>query len=52
MSTVSTEQNQDIRFQILESADSISEFGEHWDDLFARAVDAPPFLSRPWIALI
>ena len=50
MSEISTEQSQDVRFQILESADSITEFGDHWDDLFARAVDATPFLSRPWIS--
>jgi len=36
--------------QIVEGAECISEFGEYWDDLFARAVDAPPFLSRPWIS--
>jgi CelD/BcsL family acetyltransferase involved in cellulose biosynthesis len=49
VSDISTGQNQDIRFQILESADSISEFGDHWDDLFARAVDAPPYLSQTWV---
>ena len=49
MSAISTEQSQDIRFQVLESVDSVSEFGEQWDDLFARAVDAPPYLSQAWI---
>ena len=34
--------------QAVEGAESISEFSEYWDDLFARAVDAPPYLSRPW----
>jgi len=50
VSEISTEQSQDIRLQIVESAEGISEFGEYWDDLFARAVDAPPFLSRPWVS--
>jgi CelD/BcsL family acetyltransferase involved in cellulose biosynthesis len=50
VSEISTEQSQDVRFQILESADGISEFDEQWDDLFNRAVDAPPFLSRPWMS--
>jgi len=36
--------------QIIEGTAGICEFDEHWDDLFARAVDAPPFLSRPWIS--
>ncbi len=49
MSEINSKQNQEVRLQIVEGAEGISEFGEHWDDLFARAVDAPPFLSRPWI---
>ena len=43
-------QDKRIDLQILKGAEAVSEFGEHWDDLFARAVDAPPFLSRPWIS--
>jgi CelD/BcsL family acetyltransferase involved in cellulose biosynthesis len=35
--------------QIAEDAECISEFGDAWDDLFVRAADAPPFLSRSWI---
>ena len=50
MSEINSNQNQDVRLQIVEGAEGISEFGEHWDDLFARAVDAPPFLSRPWVS--
>ena len=50
MIEINSKQSQDVRLQIVESAEGISEFGEHWDDLFARAVDAPPFLSRPWIS--
>lgn len=40
----------ELRFnlQIVEGIEGISEFSEDWDDLFARAVDAPPYLSRPW----
>ncbi len=50
MSKTIFNQIQEIRLQIVEEAEVISEFSEHWDDLFARAVDAPPFLSRPWIS--
>lgn len=49
-SEVESRQNQDIELQIVEASEGISEFAEHWDDLFARAVDAAPFLSRPWAA--
>ncbi len=48
MSEINSKQNQEVRLQIVEGAEGISEFGEHWDDLFARAMDATPFLSRPW----
>ena len=50
MSEINSKQNQDVRLQIVEGAEGISEFSKHWDDLFARAVDATPFLSRPWIS--
>ena len=43
-------QDKRINVQIVEGAEAVSEFEEHWDELFARAVDAPPFLSRPWIS--
>jgi hypothetical protein len=41
---------QDLPFdlQIVEGAESISEFREHWEDLFARAVNAPPYLLCAW----
>jgi CelD/BcsL family acetyltransferase involved in cellulose biosynthesis len=41
---------QSFDLQILEGAKRILEFGQDWDDLFARTVDAPPYLSRPWIS--
>jgi len=41
-------QDEQIKLQILEGAEVVSKYGEQWDDLFARAVDAPPFLSHPW----
>ena len=44
----SSSQDEQYDIQFLEGAETVSAFGEHWDDLFARAVDAPPFLSRPW----
>jgi len=40
--------NRSISIQIARGAQSISEFGRDWDDLFERAVDASPYLSRPW----
>jgi len=49
MSENSYEQSQDIRLQIVDSAEGISEFSEHWDKLFARSADVPPYLSRSWI---
>lgn len=50
MSEIIYQQNQHVSLKIVEGAEGISEFAEHWDDLFARAVDAPPFLSRPWVS--
>ncbi len=46
---MNSQQDQQINLQIVKGAKGISEFGEDWDDLFARAVDAPPYLSRPWV---
>ncbi|MHC4323704.1 MAG: GNAT family N-acetyltransferase [Planctomycetota bacterium] len=52
--TVNSYTNKDLQkdqrfdLQIAEGAECITEFREHWDDLFARAGDAPPYLSRPW----
>ena len=42
-------QDQSLQVEIAEGADAVAEFGEHWDDLFARAADAPPFLARAWM---
>jgi len=42
-------QDQSIDLRIVEGAEGISEFGDDWDDLFVRAKDVPPFLSRIWI---
>ena len=47
---IDSSQDERIGLQILEGAEAVSKYGEQWDDLFARAVDAPPFLSRPWIS--
>lgn len=49
-SDINPGQTQEVQLQIAEGAEAVSEFGKHWDDLFARAVDAPPSLSRPWIS--
>ena len=50
MSEIKSKQDQKVHLQVVEGSKGISVFDEHWDDLFARAVDAPPFLSRPWIS--
>lgn len=43
-----SQQNQQIVVDIVGGREGISKFAEHWDDLFARATDATPFLSRIW----
>ncbi len=52
ISEIKSQQDQQVNVQIIEGSEGISEFDEHWDDLFARAVDAPPFLSRPWVSTV
>ena len=42
------EHNFDLK--IIKGSKSILEFEKDWDDLFARVVDAPPYLSRPWVS--
>lgn len=49
MSEINSQQDQKINFKIVQGADGISEFGKHWDDLFARVLDAPPYLSQAWV---
>jgi len=46
----SSSQDKQYDVQFLEGAETVSVFGKHWDDLYDRAVDTPPFLSRPWIS--
>ncbi len=43
-------QGQSITLQIVKGTDGISEFNKDWDDLFTRAVNASPYLSRSWIS--
>lgn len=50
MSEINSKQDQQVHLQIVEGAEGISEFGELWDGLFARAVDATPYLSRTWVS--
>ena len=50
MSEINSQQDRKINFKIVQGAEGISEFGKHWDELFARAVDATPFLSRSCIS--
>ena len=49
MSEINSKQKQDVRIQIVQGAEGISEFGKHWDDLFTRVLDAPPYLSQTWV---
>jgi CelD/BcsL family acetyltransferase involved in cellulose biosynthesis len=42
------QQNRPIELQVVEGAKAILEFSEQWDDLFDRAKDASPYLSRSW----
>ena len=49
MSEINSQQDQQVNLQIVEGAKGISEFGKHWDDLFARVLDAPPYLSQTWV---
>lgn len=43
------QQNQEIRTEIVQDWESRENFAEDWDDLFRRAVGAPPYLSRVWV---
>ena len=43
------QQDKRISIQIVEAEKAGPEVGRAWDDLFARATDAPPHLSRPWV---
>lgn len=44
------QQDQPINSQIVKGSKDIFEFSKDWDDLFSRAVYAPPYLSRAWIS--
>jgi len=46
----SSRQNEGIYAQLLQGPEALSTLGKHWDDLFQRSVDAPPYLSRAWIS--
>jgi CelD/BcsL family acetyltransferase involved in cellulose biosynthesis len=39
-----------FELQIVEGAGAASRFADDWDDLFARAPEATPYLSRHWIS--
>jgi len=51
MSSDVSQKDQLIVLDIIEGKEGISRFNEHWDDLFARATDATPFLSRIWATI-
>lgn len=46
---IKTLQKKNYNLQIVKDSAGISDFADSWDDLFARACDAPPFLSRTWL---
>jgi hypothetical protein len=43
-------QNERIGLQVVEGIEAVSEFGEHWDDLFVRATDATMYHSHIWVS--
>lgn len=43
-----TKQKIQLHGEVLRSADNIAKIGQEWDDLFERARDAMPYLSRAW----
>jgi CelD/BcsL family acetyltransferase involved in cellulose biosynthesis len=43
------QKDESIDLRIVEGAEGISQFSDDWDDLFARAKGASPFVSRFWI---
>ena len=49
MSEINSQQDQNINLKIVQGVEGISEFSKHWDDLFARVLDAPPYLSQTWV---
>lgn len=42
------QQGRSIDLRIVEGPEGIREVANAWDDLFARATEAPPYLSRSW----
>ena len=55
LSTISTDrckredEKLNLRGELLECDESISQLKDDWDDLFIRAKDAPAYLSQAWI---
>jgi len=43
-----TKQKIQMHGDVVRSADNIAKLGQEWDDLFERAQDAMPYLSRAW----
>jgi CelD/BcsL family acetyltransferase involved in cellulose biosynthesis len=44
-----TKSQTDFRGEFLQGRENITRLSQAWDDLFTRAKDAPPYLSRAWI---
>lgn len=42
------QQGRSMDLRIVEGTKGIREFADAWDDLFVRAAEAPPYLSRHW----
>lgn len=47
--TNNTQQSRGMHAELLRCPEALMTLGRDWDDLFERAVDAPPYLSRAWI---
>jgi CelD/BcsL family acetyltransferase involved in cellulose biosynthesis len=45
-----SQQKECLTLQIVKDKAEISDLSADWDDLFVRATDAAPYLSRPWIS--
>jgi CelD/BcsL family acetyltransferase involved in cellulose biosynthesis len=48
MTSKPSQKDHTVDFQIVQGAEGVSDFADAWDDLFDRATDAPPYLSRWW----
>ncbi|MDD5327563.1 MAG: GNAT family N-acetyltransferase [Phycisphaerae bacterium] len=48
----STQEKLPITTEVVQGKEALISLAEDWDDLFSRAVDASPYLSRVWVSAI